>query len=125
MESKDSRERIFERAEELGRLLSQTAEYAYLRSARREIDEDREATQALNRMRELQSRLVEHVERGDEPPQELQEEYVGLQEEMQQSARFQSWISAQANFDKLMDRVNRAIDKGIQKGDESRIIIPS
>lgn len=125
MESKDSRERIFERAEELGHLLSQTPEYAYLKSSRKEIDEDREATQALNRMRELQERLMQHVERGEEPPEDLRTEYVELQEEMQGSARFQSWISAQANFEKLMDKVNRAIDKGIQRGDESRIIIPS
>ncbi len=125
MESKDSRERIFERAEELGRLLSQTPEYAYLKSSRKEIDEDREATRALNRMRELQERLMQHVERGEEPPEDLRTEYVELQEEMQGSARFQSWISAQANFEKLMDKVNRAIDKGIQRGDESRIIIPS
>lgn len=125
MEAKDSRERIFEKAEDLGRLLSQTAEYGYLKAARREIDADREATETLNRMRELQGRLVSYVERGESPPAELQTEFAELQEEMQQSSRFQAWISAQANFEKLMDRVNRAIDRGIQRGDESRIIIPS
>lgn len=125
MELEDSRDRIVEKAEELGRLLSQTAEYAYLKSARRDIDDDREATEALGRMREMQGRLFQHVERGEEPPTELVTEYRELQEEMQQSVRFQSWISAQANFDKLMEKVNRAIDRGIQKGDESRIILPS
>lgn len=125
MESKESRERIFEKAEDLGRLISQAAEYAYLKSARQEIDDDREATEALNRMREVQDRLVQHVERGEDPPEDLRKEYVELQEEMQQRARFQSWISAQANFEKLMEKVNRSIDRGIQRGDESRIIISS
>jgi cell fate (sporulation/competence/biofilm development) regulator YlbF (YheA/YmcA/DUF963 family) len=105
--------------------LSQTAEYAYLKSARREIDDDREATKALGRMRDLQGRLLQHVEKGEEPPAELLAEYREVQEEMERSSRFQAWISAQANFDKLMEKVNRSIDRGIQKGDESRIIIPS
>lgn len=124
-EEKDSRQRIFEKAEELGRLVSQTAEYAYLRSANQEVNEDREATETLNRMRELQDELLAHIRRGDEPPSDLQQEYAELQESVQQSTRYQSLVSAQSNFDKLMEKVHQAIGRGIRKGDESRIIIPS
>ena len=35
---------MLEKAQELGRIISQLPEYAYLRAARREIDEDRDAT---------------------------------------------------------------------------------
>ncbi|MFQ5678912.1 MAG: YlbF family regulator [Gemmatimonadota bacterium] len=125
MESSDAREHILEKAEELGRLISQTAEYAYLKAASREIGDDREATETLNRMRELQDRLLEHVGKGQDPPEELQQEYAELQERVQQSSRYQSLIASQANFDKLMERVHRSIGNGIRKGEESRIIIPS
>ena len=125
MEEKDAREKIFEKAEDLGRLISQTAEYGYLQSANRDVADDREATEKLNRLRELQDEMLSHVRRGEDPPSELQEEYGDIQEEIQQSSRYQSLISAQSNFDKLMEKVHEAIGRGIQKGEESRIIIPS
>lgn len=124
-EGQDRRKRMFEKAEELGRIISQTSEYAYLKSARREIDEDRDATEVLNRLGKLQDRVLSYVRQGQEPPEELRDEYEELQEKIQGSTRYQSLISAQANFDKLMEKVHQSIGRGIQKGEESRIIIPS
>jgi len=121
----DPRDRIFEKAEELGRLLSQPAEYAYFSAANRDLADDREATETLNRVREVHERLLAHVSRGEEPPADLQQEYTDLQEKVQTSARYQSLIASQINFDKLMDKVHQAIGQGIKKGQESRIIIPS
>lgn len=119
------RDRIFERAGDVGRLLSQTPEYAYLRAAMREIDDDDEAKEKLDRIRELQGKLIEYLERDEEPPEELRQELGTRSEEMQASVRYQSLISSQANFDKLMDRVNQAIARGLKEGEASRIIIPS
>lgn len=121
----DDRERILEKAEELGRFIGQTAEYSYLQAAHREIGEDRDATTMLNRLRELQDSLLEAVGEGKEPDPEQKQEFEELQEQVQTSSRYQALVSAQANFDKLMDRVHRAIGNGIRKGEESRIIIPS
>ncbi len=121
----DTRERTFEKAEELGRMISQAPEYAYLQAAHREIGDDREATQTLNKLRELQEKLLEVVHRGEEPPEELESEYAKLQEEVQASSRYQALISSQANFDKLMDKIHASIGRGIRKGEESRIIVPS
>ena len=119
------RDRIFERAGDVGRLLSQTPEYTYLRAAMREIDDDDEAKEKLDRIRELQGKLIEYLERDEEPPEELRQELGTRSEEMQASVRYQSLISAQANFDKLMDRVNQVIARGLKEGEASRIIIPS
>lgn len=121
----DTRELVFEKAEDLGRVISQMPEYAYLQAAHREIGDDREATETLNRLRELQEGLLGAIQRGEQPLPEQEEEYAKLQEEIQQSTRYQALISAQANFDKLMERVHQFIGKGIKKGEESRIIIPS
>ena len=114
-----------EKAREVGRIISQLPEYAYLRAARREIDADREATEVLNRMRDLQQTLMEAVGRGEQPSEEQQRDFADLQERIQTNSRYQTLISSQANFDKLMDRVDRAIGEGIRKGEESRIILPT
>lgn len=121
----DTRERITEKAVELGRLIAQTPEYAYLQSAHREIGDDRDATELLNRLRDLQDSLLEAVGKGEEPPPEQEAEYEELQEKIQTSTRYQALISSQANFDKLMEKVHRSIGEGIRKGEESRIILPS
>ncbi len=125
MDGMDERERIFEKAKELGRVISQTPEYAYLQAAHREIGDDREATELLNKLRDLQEELLALVGRGEEPSEEREREFSELQEQIQTSTRYQALISSQANFDKLMEKVHRAIGEGIRRGEESRIIIPS
>ena len=125
MVTDDPRERMMEKAEELGRLISQSAEYSYLNAANRDLADDREATKTLNEMRALQERLLGHMSRGEDPPAELQQKYEEFQEKVQTTSRYQSLISSQLNFDKLMDRVHHSIGDGIKKGQESRIIIPS
>ena len=125
MATDDPRDSIMEKAEELGRLISQSAEYSYLSAANRDLADDREATETLNEMRALQERLLGHISRGEDPPAELQQEYGEFQEKVQTSSRYQSLISSQLNFDKLMDRVHNSIGDGLKKGQESRIIIPS
>jgi cell fate (sporulation/competence/biofilm development) regulator YlbF (YheA/YmcA/DUF963 family) len=121
----NERERIFDKAAEVGRLLSQTPEYAYLKAAHKDISDDREATETMNRMREIQEQLLAHLDQGEEPPVEMRDELTKISEGMQRSARYQSLIASQTNFDKLMEGVQVAIGKGIRAGEQSRIILPS
>ncbi len=121
----NERDKIFEKAAEVGRFVSQTAEYMYLKAAHREIGDDRDATEMLNRMRGLQEQLLGFVDRGEEPPEDLRDQLSELSQEVQQSSKYQGLISAQANFDKLMDRVHQSIGRGIKKGEESRIVLPT
>ena len=124
MEMSD-RDAILERAGDVGRLISQTPEYAYLSAAMREIEGDEEAKGRLDAIRDLQERLFGFLEREEEPPVELRDDLARLSEEMQTSSRYQSLISAQANFDKLMEKVNQSIAEGVKAGEQSRIILPS
>ena len=121
----DTRERIFEKARELGRLISQTPEYASLQAAHREIGDDREATETLDKLQGLQEVLLEIVGGGGQPSEEQEREYAELQEQVQTTTRYQALISSQTNLDKLMEKVHRSIGDGIRKGEESRIILPS
>ena len=122
---KQNREAIMQKAQELGRLISQTAEFSYLSSAQKELDDDREATEKLNRLKKVQDQVVSTVEKGEEPDEELLEEREELAQDLQRDRKYQSLVSAQSNFDKLMKKVNRAISQGLKKGEESDIIMPS
>ena len=48
-----------------------------------------------------------------------------MAEELQTKAGFQRLISAQANFEKVMMKVNETMARGIDEGAQSRIILPS
>ncbi len=119
------RDRIMEKATEVGRMISQTAEYAYLRSAMRDIEGDEEAKERLDSIRELQEKLYGFLEKEEEPPADLRDDLARISQEMQTSARYQALISAQANFDKLVEKVNQAIAEGVKAGEGSRIILPT
>ncbi len=120
----NERERIFEKAGEVGRLLAHTPEFQYLKAAHREIGDDAESNALMQKMRELQEKIIDHLNREEEPPQELESELAALTEKMQASSRYQSLIASQANFDKLMDQVQQAIGEGIRAGEQSGIIVP-
>lgn len=119
-----NKERIFERAVEVGRLVSQVPEYQHLKNAHRDIGEDREATERINQMRDLQTQMLQQLERGEEPPDEDREKLEKLSQDLQASSRYQALISAQTNFDRLMEKVQESIGAGIRAGEESRIVIP-
>lgn len=121
---KSDKERIYERAKEVGRLVSQLPEFRRLKEAHQSINEDREATTRINEMRELQTELMQQLERGEEPSEEKREELETLSQELQGSSRYQALVAAQTNFDKVMEKVQESIGAGIRAGEESRIVIP-
>jgi cell fate (sporulation/competence/biofilm development) regulator YlbF (YheA/YmcA/DUF963 family) len=114
---------MVERAQDLGRMLGQSEEYKALQRARQRVDEDRDAVTALNRLAELENEIGMTLRRGEEPTKEAQEEYERLFSTLQGSAAYQGVVAAQANFDKVLGRVNEEIAKGIEKGAQSKIIL--
>ena len=118
-----SRDKIFERAVEVGRLVSQTAEFRHLKAAHKEISGDEDATSRMNEMRELQTEIMGYLEKEEEPPEDLRQQLEALSENMQTSTRYQAVITAQVNFDNLMNKVQESIGSGIRAGEESRIVI--
>lgn len=118
-------EAMWEKAREVGRLLAQTDEYQALKRANERLSEDRDAVTKINRLSELQESMSRAVRTGVEPPQEEQDEYERLVGEIQTSSAYQGMVAAQSNFDRLMMRVNEEIARGIEAGEQSRIILPS
>ncbi len=114
---------ILEMAERLGRSLGSTDEYRALRRALEATAEDRELSELQNRILDLERRFEEALRSGQQPPASEQQEYESLFSRLQSNPTYQRLVSAQANFDKIVARVNETIHQGIEKGAQSRIIL--
>jgi cell fate (sporulation/competence/biofilm development) regulator YlbF (YheA/YmcA/DUF963 family) len=116
--------KIQEMALDLGKMLGRTDEYQTLKRAAQSADEDRELTSLRNELEELESELMTSLRAGTEPEDEKKDRYEELARTLQSRAAYQSLVAAQSNFDKLLQKVNETISRGIQEGSESRIIMP-
>ena len=114
-----------ERARELGNALARTDEYRALRQAIDAADKDRELVELRNRIHELAPEIETSIRAGGEPDEDITKVYTELTEELQTKSGFQQLISAQANFEKVMFKVNETVTKGIEEGGDSRIILSS
>jgi cell fate (sporulation/competence/biofilm development) regulator YlbF (YheA/YmcA/DUF963 family) len=118
-------EQLWEKAREVGRLVAQSDEYKALKRANERLADDREAVSSINRLGELQEHIAAALQRGEEPTEAEREEYERLASVVQVSAAYQAFESARANFDRLMMRIDEEIGKGIEAGEQSRIILTS
>ncbi len=116
-------EGMIEKARDLGRMLGQSEEYKALTRARQNLDGDRDAVTALNKLAELEAEIAGALRRGEEPSPESQQAYEASFGTLQSSSIYQALVAAQSNFDKLLGRVNDEIGKGIEAGAQSRIIL--
>lgn len=117
--------KIDEMAKDLGEALGRTDEYQALKKAASGVDEDRELNTLKNDLQKLEGELVTQLRGGQEPSEEERNRYEEMAGSLQSRPEYQRLVAAQANFDKLLQRVNETISKGIQEGSESRIILPS
>jgi cell fate (sporulation/competence/biofilm development) regulator YlbF (YheA/YmcA/DUF963 family) len=113
---------IDQKARELGRLLGQTDEYKAFKRANDELGGDKEAVANLQRMETLRRDATRMLQRGEEPTAEMERELDELLGKVQVTGAYQRAISAQENFDKLMQQVNQWIAEGIKSGAASPII---
>lgn len=113
---------IVERALELGRLVGQSEEYQAMKRANDRMMAEQELREALDQLRALQIALAEQSDRGEPPRPEQQSELDRIVSGVQGHPLYQGVVAAQANFDKLMYRINEQILEGMKKGSESRII---
>jgi cell fate (sporulation/competence/biofilm development) regulator YlbF (YheA/YmcA/DUF963 family) len=116
---------IWEKARDVGRMIAQSDEYGAFKRASQRLSDDREAVTRLNRLQALEDGFQTALQQGTEPPLEEQQEYQRLADEVQAMPGYQSLAAAQSGFDRLMLRVNEEIAKGIEAGEQSRIILTS
>ena len=113
---------IEEKSRELGRQIGQSTEYQALKRSNDLLTEDAEASTVLRRLTQLRGEAQQFIERGEDPPQAMEQELDTLLQKVEINPVYQRAIVAQANFDKLMVRVNEWISEGIRTGAVSKII---
>lgn len=112
-----------EMAERLGQSLARTDEFQALRRAISASGDDRDLAQLQTQIQELERAMQERLRQGEEPTADQANEYEGFFSRLQANSSYQRLVAAQANFDKIVSKVNETIHQGIQKGAESRIIL--
>jgi cell fate (sporulation/competence/biofilm development) regulator YlbF (YheA/YmcA/DUF963 family) len=118
-------EATLEKARDLGRLIGQADEYKALQRAKERVSNEREMVALLNRLAELEGEIARALQQGREPEQATAEEYERAFADVQSRAAYQALVAAQANFDKVLARVNDEISRGMSTAAQSRIILPS
>lgn len=113
---------IAEKAVELGRLIGQSEEYKALKRAEGRLTDTPDLRRQLERLRQLADSLERRVAEGDPPTEADATAYDDLLSAIQVDPVYQGVVAAQANFDKLMVKVNQQILEGIAKGAASPII---
>lgn len=113
---------IWERAEEVGRLIGQTPEYKGLRRAETSLRDDQAAQAQVDQIQKLARQMDELVAGGQMPDQATAEAYETAVRELEVSPTGQAYAVARANFEKVMIRVNQLIAQGMEKGASSSII---
>jgi cell fate (sporulation/competence/biofilm development) regulator YlbF (YheA/YmcA/DUF963 family) len=113
---------IEDKAEELGRLLGQTEEYKALRRASERLREDAEVQKVLAEAERLAQDIEKTAQQGQEPAKEQVEQYDRALQSVQGNPVYQQMVAAQANFEKLMAKINARIYDGMKKGSASPII---
>lgn len=113
---------IWERAEDLGRLIGQTPEYKALRRAEASLRDDKEAQAKVELIQKLARQMDESVAGGQMPEQATAEAYETAVRDLEVSPTGQAYAVARANFEKVMIRVNQLIAQGMDKGASSTII---
>ncbi len=113
---------IWEKAQELGRLIGQTPEYQALRRAESNLREDRDTVAKLDQIQRLARQVDQLIAQGQMPDQPTAEAYETAVRELETSGSGQAYVVARANFEKLMNKVNQQISEGMEKGATSSII---
>lgn len=110
-------------AKDLGNAMARTEEYQALRQAIRMADDDRDMVELRSELEDLEGQLQAALQAGKEPEEELKSNYEAAVNRLQASSTYQRLVAAQMNFDKIVQRVNQTIMKGLEEGGESKIIL--
>jgi len=113
---------IDQKAQELGRLLGQSDEYKALLRASDRMKEDATCRELLAEVERIAGTIERASQEGREPTKDQVEQYDRALQSVQGNPVYQQVVAAQANFEKMMAKVNARIYEGMKQGAASPII---
>lgn len=114
---------IMDMAKDLGNALARTDEYQALRRAAQAADDDREIAELRSTLEALEGQIAASLRAGKDPDEQVAEDYDAAASRLQANSAYQRLVAAQTNFDKIIQKVNDTITRGLAEGAESRIIL--
>ncbi|NNF37508.1 MAG: YlbF family regulator [Gemmatimonadetes bacterium] len=114
---------IMEMARSLGNALARTDEYQALKRAASAADDDREIAEQRSTLERLEGTIATALRAGQDPDAETAKAYEDAVTTLQANATYQRLVAAQTNFDKVVQKVNETIARGLDEGADSRIIL--
>ena len=115
--------RIMEMAKDLGNAMARTDEYQALRRAIKDVEADEDLQGYQKTLQELEASIAPKLQAGEQPDPEDAQKYEETVGQLQTNMVYQRLVAAQTNFDKIVQKVNGTIAKGIEEGADSRIIL--
>jgi len=116
---------ILEMAETLGRSIGRTTERRVLARALEAAHDDREFVKLNNELEGIFEAMRSEALQGRNPSAEDQRRREELAGQLEALSAYQSLVAAQSNFEKLMAKVDSAMQEGIRKGATSPILVVS
>ena len=113
---------IWDKAQELGRMIGQSDEYRALRRAEQALRGDEVTQQKLDRIATLARQVDTAIAQGQMPDEATTQEYETAVRELETSGIGQQYVVSRANFEKYMQKVNEQISAGMEQGASSNII---
>jgi cell fate (sporulation/competence/biofilm development) regulator YlbF (YheA/YmcA/DUF963 family) len=114
---------IMDMAKDLGGRLARTDEYQALKRAMDAMNDDRQIAEHRSELEALEGTITASLRAGKEPADDDKQAYEELMTKLQGNPTYQRVVAAQANFDKIVQKVNENIAKGLEDGASSRIIL--
>ena len=101
---------------------TEIAEYQALRRSEQDLRGDVETQQKLEKISTLAKQVDTVIAQGQMPDEATTLEYETAVRDLETSSIGQRYVTARANFEKLMVKVNEQISAGMEKGASSSII---
>ncbi len=107
-------EEIEKKAKELGKAIASSEEYKRYVEAREEVERDEKMQELFGRYEQLRDEFYQALESG-QGNEELLGKIDALEKEISSNPKMKEYMEAEANFKKLIDKVNEKIAEGIQE----------
>ncbi len=105
---------IKEKAHELAQEIINSSEYEEMKQAEQAVMNDDEASDLMEELESVQQRIQMAQMNGQEIDQQQQKKIQNLKARMQQNAKISDFLSAQQQFNEVMENVNEIISDALQ-----------
>lgn len=112
-------EDIMEKAEELGKAMTETDEFQKVQDAQARLNEDIEAQALLEGLQQAQDKVQRLQMSGLQPTEDQMKEVNEKRQQMSSNAAVSAFMQAQSEFGEVVRKVNEAISEGMKKEAEN------